>query len=401
MLEDFGAELIINRLEAAGYEAYYVGGCVRNYLLGKPIDDYDVTTSATPQAVCDLFKDLEFFTQGIKHGTVSLVINGAVYEVTTFRTDGLYSDSRHPNNVSFCSTLSEDLSRRDFTVNAIAFNKNKGFIDDFNGIYDIKHSILRCVGDADRRFSEDGLRILRALRFASVYSLEIEEKTKSAILSKAYLLKNISAERINSELTKTILGCNALTVLTEYKQVLFIIIPQLQMVEEVDFYFSWLANCPFKAELRFAVLIYSCKNHFKEICDLLRFSNFSKNLIKKLIDYHGVRLSAKPYLKRLLAIFGDQISEFFDFEEAFALTLNDKDALNEISQARASVCEILQNNECFTLNQLAVDGNDLMSLGYNGAQISKALYLLLDAVINERVSNDKILLLDFLNENNG
>ena len=396
MLEDFGAELIINRLESNGYEAYYVGGCVRNYLLSKRIDDYDITTSASPKTVCDLFKDLNCFTLGIKHGTVSLIVNDNVYEVTTFRIDGEYSDSRHPNTVNFCSSLSKDLARRDFTVNAIAFNKNLGFIDDFNGIYDIQNRIIRCVGDPNERFLEDSLRILRALRFASVYSFNVEEKTKKALISNAYLLKNISAERINAEFTKTILGENALQVLTEYQEVIFYIIPWLKGVKNLDFYFKVLSNCPCNQMLRYAVLIYPFKDDFNKFCDLFKFSNQLKYGISKILNLHGADISSRYALKSILNVIDEKIFNFLDFELAFALTLKDEHKVEEIYKAKKSALDILERKECYTLKQLAVNGNDLQQLGFVGAEISKKLHLLLDFVIQEKIENKKENLLNFL-----
>ena len=398
MLEDFGAELIINRLHCAGFEAYYVGGCVRNYLLNRAIDDYDLTTSASPEQMCEIFSDLNCYKTGIAHGTLSIIVNDKVYEVTTFRVDGEYADSRHPISVNYCSTIKEDLARRDFTINAIAFNKKSGFIDDFNGIYDIDNRIIRCVGNPSRRFSEDALRILRALRFASVYSFSIEPETSKALLKNLHLLKNISQERITAEITKIILGENALPVLSEYRSVLLAVIPHLDNISISNTALAVLNNCPFNVELRYAALLFQCGRAADEILTLFKLSNKQKRKINLLLSHHGYKISDKIHVKLLLAIFEKEICDFFDFETAVAIADNDDVRVNEINQARGFLSEILLNQECYSLRQLAVSGSDLLALGFSGKEINDKLHFLLDAVIKCRVNNDKTSLLRLLEE---
>ena len=401
MLEDFGADLIINRLQNKGFEAYYVGGCVRNYLLGKQIDDYDLTTSASPEIVCEIFNDFKIFTTGIKHGTVSIIVNDRVYELTTFRTDGKYLDARHPTSVTYCVNINEDLSRRDFTINAIAFNKKLGFIDNFNGIYDIKKGLIKCVGDPKTRFSEDALRILRALRFASVYSLEIEEKTSQAIFKSLHLLKSISAERISIEIGKIILGEKASVILNDYKEVLFEILPQLKLIDDFQLVLSVLAECPKSLELRFAVLLYQINEYFDEISTIFKFSNAIKDKISLLIKMHGCDYNSKASIKRLIRVFEKTVFDFFDFEFAIATAINDENKLIEIKTARILATEIINNGECYSLKQLAINGHDLLELGYKGRQIQQGLNFLLDGVVEERVVNNKNSLIKYLMGNNG
>ena len=196
---------VVTELQAAGFEAYIVGGCVRDRLMGIKPHDFDITTEAFPAETSESFHDCDIILTGLKHGTVTVVYEGENIEITTFRTDGEYLDNRHPENVTFVRNISEDLSRRDFTVNAMAYNPDEGLIDLFDGEKDIEHKIIRCVGDADTRFNEDGLRILRAMRFASVLEFEVEEKTADSVIRNRDLLKNISVERIYAELTKLIL----------------------------------------------------------------------------------------------------------------------------------------------------------------------------------------------------
>ena len=196
----------INLLQSAGFESYAVGGCVRDSLLGNTPNDWDITTSAKPENMKSVFADFHCIDTGIKHGTVTVVIDGEPLEITTFRLDGEYEDNRHPKSVTFTSNLGADLGRRDFTVNAMAYSKKTGTVDLFGGQNDLKNKIIRCVGDPDRRFNEDALRILRALRFASALDFEIEEKTAQSLLKNCALLGNISEERIAKELLKLVCG---------------------------------------------------------------------------------------------------------------------------------------------------------------------------------------------------
>lgn len=218
----------INLLQSAGFEAYAVGGCVRDSLLGKTPNDWDITTSAKPENMKSVFADFHCIDTGIKHGTVTVVIDGEPLEITTFRLDGEYEDNRHPKSVTFTSNLGADLGRRDFTVNAMAYSKMTGTVDLFGGQNDLKNKIIRCVGDPDRRFNEDALRILRALRFASALDFEIEEKTAQSLLKNCALLGNISEERIAKELLKLVCGKGAKRILTGFAPVLFEILPELQ-----------------------------------------------------------------------------------------------------------------------------------------------------------------------------
>ena len=218
---------IITRLEGAGFEAFCVGGAVRDSLMGIVPGDWDVTTSATPEEIKKVFSDYKTIDTGIAHGTVTVLCDKTPYEVTTYRIDGEYSDNRRPESVSFTRNLEDDLSRRDFTINAIAYHPTKGIVDLFHGQDDIYNSIIRTVGNAHTRFNEDGLRIMRALRFSAVLGFTIEEETRKAIHENKDLLKNISVERISVELVKLIQGKNAFNVLMEYSDVFSVIIPEI------------------------------------------------------------------------------------------------------------------------------------------------------------------------------
>ena len=260
----------INLLQSAGFEAYAVGGCVRDSLLGKTPNDWDITTSAKPENMKSVFADFHCIDTGIKHGTVTVVIDGEPLEITTFRLDGEYEDNRHPKSVTFTSNLGADLGRRDFTVNAMAYSKMTGTVDLFGGQNDLKNKIIRCVGDPDRRFNEDALRILRALRFASALDFEIEEKTAQSLLKNCALLGNISEERIAKELLKLVCGKGAKRILTDFAPVLFEILPELQPMYKnshdnphhcYDIYEHTLIaveSIDPEPTLRFAMLLHDC-----------------------------------------------------------------------------------------------------------------------------------------------
>ena len=233
---------LINLIISNGYEAYAVGGCVRDFIMQRQCDDIDIATSAKPDELEKILSDnnIRYIETGIKHGTVTAVMeDGSVFEVTTFRTEGTYSDSRHPENVTFVSDINEDLARRDFTINAIAYNDEKGFADPYDGRSDIKLKIIRAVGEADARFKEDALRIMRAVRFASVLGFDIEEKTKKALFDNKELLKNISAERIYTELSKLLMGSNVYNVLVEYRDIIAVIIPEVEPIFNIEQNTKW------------------------------------------------------------------------------------------------------------------------------------------------------------------
>ena len=224
------AEKLIRQLNNQGYEAFIVGGCVRDYLLGLTPHDTDICTNALPEQTKKCFEAYRMFDTGIKHGTISVVCGGEVYEITTYRIDGDYSDNRHPDSVSFTRNINEDLQRRDFTVNAMAYNAEYGLVDPYGGKNDLKDKVIRCVGNPDTRFNEDALRILRALRFASVYGFSIEENTSKSIFKNADLLKNIATERVISEFLKLICGKDAVKILDAYRETIAVIIPEITVM---------------------------------------------------------------------------------------------------------------------------------------------------------------------------
>ncbi len=416
-------------LESSGYSAYAVGGCVRDSIMGRTPNDWDMTTSATPAETRAVFKKFRTIATGIKHGTVTVIIDSEPVEITTMRVDGKYSDNRHPENVSFTQKIEDDLSRRDFTVNAMAYNPKTGIIDPFGGQNDIKSKTIRCVGNPDIRFNEDALRILRAIRFSSVLGFDIDEKTSQSIINNRSLLQNISKERIRVELIKMLCGQNIEKILTDYKSVIFEIIPELAAEDgflqhtPYHIYDVWthttkvVPSIEPKSDLRVAALLHDIEKpsmfrldsqgvgHFKghpqkgaetaeNILHRLRFSNAEIKHITTIIRLHDERPdgnrfhlaklcseydidNVKDTLKLILADAHGKNPEFFDIEA------------DAVHVAQEQIEFMKENHACLKTSELDINGNDIMALGIDRTMIRETLEFLLDEVINERIENKK------------
>ncbi len=426
---------IINRFEKNGYEAYCVGGSIRDSVMGINIGDWDITTSALPEETKKLFNDEKIIDTGIKHGTVSIIKDHEAIEVTTFRIDGEYSDNRHPEQVSFTRNLSEDLKRRDFTVNALAYSHSAGLVDLYGGLSDIENKTIRTVGNPEERFQEDGLRIMRALRFASTLGFTIEEETKKAIHKQKDLLKNISVERISVELTKLLMGNNAFNILTEFPDVFGVFIPEIlpcinfKQYGKKHAYDVWTHIChtvdtiPQDKILRLTMLLHDLgkapthklnengdstfKNHAtiggemtKEILTRLRFDKKTINRVSFLVSHHDfeppeTKIELKKKMKVLTA---EDVRTLLVIKKSDrgALSESYRDISKESEQVLVWLKEIEENNECVTINQLKINGNDLIKLGFKNEEIGQKLDFVLDCVIEEKVPNSKQFILDFL-----
>lgn len=439
-----GANEIIHSLQNNGYEAFLVGGCVRDSILGRPIHDYDITTSATPYEMMKVFKDKRIIETGLQHGTITIVINGEGYEVTTYRIDGNYSDSRRPDSVTFTRSLEEDLKRRDFTINAMAYNDEVGLIDPFNGMEDIKYHKIRCVGRAEDRFSEDALRILRAIRFASQLGFVLEPDTDWNISKMYKNLENISVERINSEFCKIAASSNFCVQMVLYSDVLSLFIPEIKDM------FDFLQNNPYHIydvwnHTVHAVHAYECDcepdlnprdlitslavffhdigkphcyqdgedgiRHFKghgrvsadmtdKIMKRLRFDNDTREKVVELVYYHDATFEVgKKYIKRWLNKIGEeQFRRLLNVRRADIKAQADmaqETRLQKIDNIEYILEEVLQDDECFSLKDLAVNGKDLITIGYKpGKEIGEVLNNLLDLVISGEYKNEKEKLLE-------
>lgn len=357
---------IIDTLENAGFEAWCVGGCVRDMLLGVTPDDFDITTSARPNQIKELFANT--VDTGLKHGTVTVIIDHTPFEVTTYRTDGDYKDHRSPESVEFVSDIKEDLSRRDFTVNAFAYHHKRGLLDMFGGIKDIKAKILRAVGEPKRRFSEDALRILRLFRFSSVLGFGIEEQTLSSALECAAELESISCERIATEFFKILLSShpeNSLFLLNSSAL-------GFLGIKKADF--SGFSSLPYDRFIRFAAF---CKNSCidgEELCNQLKTDNELKKYCKCVSRILHVLPKTVTDIKISMRDYGEK-------ETADALTLSGKD--------NSTVEKIIASGEPYLISHLKINGSDLISEGLSGELIGKALKSLSDAVIKDATLNTK------------
>lgn len=426
---------VLDKLSKAGFEGYIVGGCVRDFLLGGTPTDYDITTSATPKDVTEIFSNDKVIPTGIKHGTVTVVKDGMPLEITTFRIDADYADNRHPDSVIFTKDLKGDLERRDFTVNAMAYNDKTGLVDIFDGQKDLENRIIRCVGDAHKRFNEDALRIMRAIRFSSVLGFEIEKSTKDSIIKNKELLNNVSAERITVELKKLICGKNAASVIIEYHQVLEVILPEIKGMAGFDqknphHQYDLLKHTAVALEnvspdpvLRLAILFHDCGKtdtfrvddngvgHFYAHAEKseqkaegamrrLKFDNATKDRVLQLVRYHDrpVEVTEKA-VKRAMNLLS--VQGFFDLlkikrADTLALAEEFKGRTDDIDAALVLAERIIDEKACFSLKDLAVKGIDLILAGATpGKELGVALDDLLDAVICGRVENQKEKLLDF------
>lgn len=435
------AQRIIFVLEKAGYEAFAVGGCVRDYIMNNACDDVDITTSAKPEEVEKVLQaeNIRFIETGLKHGTVTALLDGESFEITTYRTDGDYKDSRHPENVEFVTDIKEDLSRRDFTINAIAYNSNCGFVDLFGGREDINNKIIRTVGDADKRFKEDALRIMRAIRFASVLSFDIEPETKKAVFNNKELLKNVSAERIFTELSKLLMGDNVFNVLVEYKDIIAVVIPEVKPILNIPqntkwhIYNVWEHTCraversPKDLSLRITMLLHDIgkayskttdengTDHFKghqkisgEYADAalkrFRVSNEIYNRVMFLVPIHDMHIGTdRKKIKKWLSKVGEKgLRDLIEVKRADKLAQNPEmteQELKNLDITQSELDKIIEEGEPFIVKELDINGNDIMALGLKGRQIGDALNLILEKVIANELVNKKEVLVSFIRTN--
>lgn len=375
-------KFVLNTFNQNGHKAYIVGGCVRDLLCGKTPHDFDVTTSALPHETQNFFD--KTIATGLSHGTVTIMIDGEPIEATTFRTESVYNDSRHPESVNFVSDVKEDLARRDFTVNAMCYNETDGLLDLFGGADDINHKILRAVGNAEQRFSEDALRILRLFRFAATLNFTIENNTFSAAIKCAPLLKNISAERIFTELKKTAQGDNApvLSPLLKTR-----VLAHFSLVKHE---INLIEKLPKNEDLRTFALLSLASDNLKSTLDSLKCSNAFKDYCLKLshLVLSGISCN-KIALKHALNFAG--FTTVLDALEYLNCVMN-----TDISNHKKLLDEIKNSNEPYKISHLDITGNDIAKLGFRGEQIGQKLAFLLDEVIKNPELNTKEKLLNLI-----
>lgn len=432
-------EKVINALEQNGYRAYLVGGALRDLILGREVSDFDVATSAPPKETERVFAGEKVIETGIRHGTVTVLINHLPIEITTFRVDGAYADGRHPDSVTFTSDIREDLSRRDFTMNAIAYSPKEGFVDPFGGEKDIADGVIRCVGDPDMRFREDGLRVMRAVRFASELGFTIEQRTAEAVHGQKAMLDIVSAERIAVELNKTLLGGGAGRVLEEYSDVFCRFIPELEPcigfdqrnphhIYDVFTHITHVVDAaPAEKDLRLAALLHDIGKprcftldekgigHFyghaaisaeiaRSVLKRLKYDNATIGKVKTLVKYHSYQPEpTEKAVRRALNKLGEE--DFFDLLDLkradnkgqapeYIYRQKDFDELERIAR------EIIAKDECFSLKDLAVGGKDLIDAGCTqGPDVGKALNELLEQVMDGKLPNEKDSLTEYFKKN--
>lgn len=410
-------DYIIKELQKNGYEAYAVGGCVRDVILAREPEDWDITTSASPIQVKGIFK--RTIDTGIIHGTVTVMLDKNGYEVTTYRIDGEYEDNRHPREVTYTPYLSEDLMRRDFTINAMAYNENSGLVDIFDGLKDLEEKRIRCVGSAEMRFAEDALRILRAVRFSAQLGFEIERGTLNAAKIKAENLKNISAERIRTELNKLLASPNPDRLLVAWELgITAIILPEFNTLmtkphkEQKESYgvFS-LQSIRYLREqvlpfvkgkekeasiLSWALLLQGLKpEEGREVLRRLKFDNETIDYVYRLLTWCDYEFLLTPWemRKAVNAIGKDLMDMLFSIKEACILT--EKGSISggkgeDLEKARELYHEILRKKECVELKELMINGKDLIELGFKpGKAMGQVLGELLVSVLKEPELNTK------------
>ncbi len=370
-------EKIIKALEHSGYKAYAVGGCIRDSLMGIQPFDWDITTNATPLQVKAVFQNEKIFETGIKHGTVTLVMGGINYEITTFRTEGKYSDNRHPDSIEYADNIYNDLSRRDFTVNAMAYSPTDGLVTCEGAYEDLKNKVLRTVGNADERFLEDALRILRALRFSSVLRFLIDPDTKKAIFKNKNLLKNISCERIKAEVFKMITGKNFKYVCLTYKDVLNGLFKDTDLSLLPDSFFD--KNTEYKSDVVFSAMVNRASLNPVENAVSLKLSNTEKHVLK---------IGATSYINNPVAF--DVLKLVCDMGEQDFLSLLDIWDLmgNNTQNYRHIFNEAKDKNLCLSIKQMAVSGDEFAK-HFKNSEISKAINNTLYAIIRGDICNTK------------
>lgn len=418
---------LIARLNAAGFEAFAVGGCVRDMLLGKKADDIDITTSAHPEQTAALFSDCRVIPTGLSHGTVTVLTDGQAYEITTYRTDGRYSDGRHPDNVRFTSSLKEDLARRDFTVNAIAYHPKDGIVDPFGGQKDLDAHCLRCVGDPSKRFAEDALRIARLVRFAAVLGFAVEPDTAAAAHTLCARLDLVAAERKRVELFKLLTGASFLQASLSFSDILCRIVPCLTPLvgfdqrnphHDFDIYTHTVRAvdaAPRDLIVRLALLFHdvgkpSCFTvdeqqigHFyghaaqsealaEDALRLLRTDTKTVRAVLPLVRYHDIPLfPSKAFVRRWLSRLGeDAFFRLLEVKKADASACKENRVPPDFSDILCFAEEIRHDKDCLSRSSLAINGSDLLSLGVPpGPAIGDVLQALLDEVMAGRCDNEK------------
>ncbi len=435
-----GADIILKKLQESSYEAYVVGGCVRDSLLGRKPQDFDITTNCLPEDIINIFKPTYMvIPTGLKHGTVTLIgDDGIPYEITTYRIDGEYLDNRHPEKVKFTTSLKDDLARRDFTINALAYNNEKGIVDYYGGIDDLKNKIIKCVGRASDRFNEDALRMLRAIRFQAQLNFKLDSDISDSIPNLSENIKAISIERIREEFNKTIIADGLIIEELDQLGLLKYFIPEFQIcirTKQNNIYHVFnvgehilrsINNIEDNLVLKLTMFFHdigkpNCLStdekgidHFykhpkesveiaKEILTRMKYDNKTIERVLLLVEYHDVQITSKKQIRRLLNKIGqDNLIDLLKVKEADIKAQNLDfycGRHKKLEMTKIEINNILEEKQCFSLKNLKINGNDLIKLGVEpGKKIGIILNGLLDKVLEKPELNTKEKLMEIVKE---
>lgn len=394
-------KMIIKRLEAAGYETVIIGGCVRDSIMGRIPKDWDIATSALPEKIMEIFNDYKIMTAGLKHGTVTIIVEHEPYEITTYRIDGKYTDFRRPDAVSFTSDLAKDILRRDFTINAIAYNGTE-IIDLHNGIGDLQSGIIRCVGNPEDRFKEDPLRILRAIRFAKKFNFKIEENTDNAMREHKGLLNFISKERKREEFSQMLCfrtGISGFNILKEYQDILDYVMPEVSKIKKWNNVIDMVESCSDTCE-KLAILINAAgiNNYERTLHTEMRYSNhIVKSVCNIMMCREEIIANSIGCIRRLLFKYpAEDIMKTINYKYAKTLINGDKKELENLYDIEETFIQVCSNptKYYYDLKHLEVRGYDLKELGIPDVKIKTYLHGLLELVMLNQIENDREKLLE-------
>lgn len=374
-----------------------VGGAVRSALLHLPVHDYDLTTNALPGQIKEVFSGYHCLDTGIRHGTVTVLIDHHPVEITTYRRDSAYVDHRHPDHVEFTDALREDCQRRDFTINALCFHPGQGILDFFGGRSDLEKHVIRCIGDPEKRFEEDALRILRAVRFAARLSFRIEPETARVLMEKKDTLSYVSIERINEEFTGMLGSTGAASCLEDYRGVIEVFLPELKQLSDAAYKEMTgrvEEETTGRPEIRLALILYALKNRelAHRILRHMKYSNAFTACVTDLLHTADDPIDTDIHFRLVLSRMKTDIDTFFAFRRA-------NDPGISLADKRRQYAVLTNDCYCWSLPQLAVSGRDLMACGLRGTDIGRTLNTLLDAVIHEKLPNSRGCLLQAVREN--
>ncbi len=386
---------IINTLETNNFQAYLVGGALRDYLLGNNPKDFDIATSAKTNDLERIFSNYQIVKTGIKYGTLTIVINNLPIEVTTYRYDGVYNNNRQPIEVKYLDDINQDLLRRDFTINALAYNPNSGLLDICHGLNDLENKTIKTVGNPDLRFQEDPLRILRAIRFSTTLDFTIEVETKISIFKNKDLLKKLSYERIYLEFIKVLLDLKTPDSFLEYLDVFSVVLPQLNQISNLNNALLNIVNSPKDLTLRISLLLININNHksAEAFLNILKVSNYLKDRVLNLISYQNLEINLnKIEIKYILKKMGE-----VTFNELLSLQYHSrKISDDELLKIKYILNEIIANQEPYQIKHLTINGNDLKQLDIQGSEIGILLDKILNNIILGKISNEKKCIINWV-----